>query len=107
MLGTAFSYDRVDKCVTSLHGFWVVELGRPTDLRPFVRDGSPFACEVFIVGLNAAFAMKAGFWDFWQVGVGFNKPKWFEAYKFERMSRLLKPGRTRSRAISNSRRVSE
>lgn len=82
-------------------------IGRPTNLRPFVCNGSPFDCEMFVVGLNPASSMKASFWDFWHPDAGFDKPAWFEAYKAERMSRPLKPGRTRRNPISNSRRVIE
>ena len=55
-------------------------VGRPSDLRPFVCDGSPLDCEIFIVGANAATAM-GDFWDFWHPGVGMDKAAWFEAYK--------------------------
>ncbi|BDC39188.1 hypothetical protein [Paraburkholderia terrae] len=82
-------------------------IGRPTSLRPFVCNGSPFDCEIFVVGLNPASSMKASFWDFWRPGVGFDKRAWFEAYKAERMSRPLKPGHTRRNPVSNSRRVIE
>lgn len=82
-------------------------IGRPTNLRPFVCDGSPFDCKMFVVGLNPASSMKASFWDFWHPGAGFDKRAWFEAYKAERMNRPLKPGRTRGNPISNSRRVIE
>lgn len=82
-------------------------IGRPTDLRPFVCHGSPLDCEVFIVGLNPASPMRDDFWNFWCPGFGFDKPRWLEAYKAERSSRPLKPGRTRRNVISNSRRVIE
>jgi hypothetical protein len=57
-------------------------IGRPTrltGLRPFVCDGSPLECEVFIVGFNPA--TSVGFWEFWDTGHGFDKKAWFEAYK--------------------------
>ena len=82
-------------------------IGRPTDLRPFVCDGSPLDCKVFLVGLNPASPMKGDFWDFWRPGFGFDKPRWFDAYKAERAARPLKLGRTRRNAVSNSRRVVE
>ena len=82
-------------------------IGRPTDLRPFVCDGSPLDSEVFIVGLNPASAMATDFWDFWEPGIGFDKPRWFDAYKAERQRRPLKPGRTRRRLVSPSRGVIE
>ncbi len=80
-------------------------IGKPTDLRPFVCDGSPLDCEVFIVGFNPATEMSANFWNFWRSGYGFDKPAWFEAYKGERQERPLKPGKTRRSPVSNTRRV--
>jgi hypothetical protein len=82
-------------------------IGCPTDLRPFVCEGSPLECEAFIVGLNPASPMKTDFWQFWRSGVGFDKARWFEAYKIERACRPLKPGRQRRYPVSNSRRVIE
>jgi hypothetical protein len=80
-------------------------IGKPTDLRPFVCDGSPLECDVFIVGLNPATKMSEDFWHFWRAGHGFDKKVWFEAYKKDRQLRPLKPGKARRNAISNSRRV--
>ncbi|MBY4949505.1 hypothetical protein [Cupriavidus respiraculi] len=51
--------------------------------------------------------MKADFWEFWDSTTGFNKERWFEAYKAERAAHPLKPGRTRRNAVSNTRRVIE
>lgn len=51
--------------------------------------------------------MDADFWDFWRSDRGFDKPAWFDAYKEDRRSRPLKPGKTRRSAVSNSRRVIE
>lgn len=82
-------------------------IGRPTDLRPFVCDGSPLECEAFIVGFNPATTMSADFWQFWRSGHGFDKSAWFSAYKKDRQDRPLKPGKKRRNAISNTRRVIE
>ena len=80
-------------------------IGAPTDLRPFVCDGSPLACRAFIVGFNPATAMSADFWQFWRSGYGFDKAAWFSAYKIDRRDRPLKLGKTRRNATSNTRRV--
>lgn len=80
-------------------------VGRPTTLRPFVCSGSPLVCRVFIVGLNPASPMQAGFWDFWRPGTGFDKAAWMDAYLAERAQRPLKPGKTRRPKISPSRAV--
>lgn len=57
------------------------KIGKPAlGLRPFVCEGSPLDCTVFIVGLNPATPRSTDFWDFWNTGYGFNKKKWFGAY---------------------------
>lgn len=83
----------------------VALIGRPTDLRPFVCNGSPLDCEAFIVGFNPATTMSADFWQFWRSGRGFDKAAWFSAYLKDRQDRPLSPGKTRRNAISNTRRV--
>lgn len=80
-------------------------IGRPSTLRPFICEGSPLACHVFVVGVNPATKMRGDFWDYWRSGVGFNKDAWFDAYLRDRASQPLKPGRTRRQAISNTRRL--
>ena len=80
-------------------------IGRPTDLRPFVCEGSPLACEIFLVGFNPATAMKADFWNFWHPGYGYDKAAWFQRYLEERAAKPLKPGRTRRQKISATRRI--
>jgi len=82
-------------------------IGKPTDLRPFVCNGSPLQCQAFIVGFNPATALAADFWQFWHPGHGFDKAAWFAAYVKERQLRPLKPGKTRRNTISNTRRVIE
>lgn len=79
----------------------------PTDLRPFIYEGSPLECEVFIVGLNPSSEMNIDFWEFWSTGYGFQKSRRFEKYKESRRERPIKPGMTRRLDISNSRRVIE
>lgn len=80
-------------------------IGRPSSLRPFVCDGSPLRCSVFIVGINPATSMTDDFWSSWRTGVGFDKGAWFEAYKRHRAHEPLKPGRTRRNAVSSTRRI--
>ena len=82
-------------------------IGKPTELRPFVCEGSPLACAVFLVGINPASEMSGNFWDFWSDRYGFDKRAWFERYKVERMNRPLKPGRKRRNKVSPTRRVIE
>ena len=55
-------------------------------LRPFVCDGHPLECEIFIVGINPATSTDSKFLDHW-IGSKFDKEKWFEDYKKERRSK--------------------
>ena len=80
-------------------------IGKPTDFRPFVCDGSPLSCSAFIVGYNPATEMTADWWDFWDPSYGYRRDVWFEEYQRERAMRPLKPGKTRRPAVSNTRRV--
>jgi len=80
-------------------------IGYPTPLRPFVCNGSPLDCAVFLVGLNPATKMKAGFWDFWVPGFGFDSEAWFKTYVDERVAAGPKPGKTRVQKVSPTRRL--
>ncbi len=71
--------------------------------RPFVCDGNPYDCKVFIVGSNPATEMEAEFWDFWDNCDGFDKERWFKSYITERASKPLKPGKTRRNKVSPTR----
>lgn len=62
-------------------------IGDPTNLRPFVCEGSPLDCEVFLVGSDPATDMTCNFWDFWSDDYGFDKHGWSEEYKAERKKR--------------------
>lgn len=75
---------------------------QPTNLRPFVCDGSPLDCQIFLVGFNPATQMEADFWQFWQGG--YNKAAWFREYRAERAAKPLKPGKKLRPAISPTRR---
>jgi hypothetical protein len=78
-------------------------IGRPTDLRPFVCEGSPLDCTVFLVGLNPATSMDADFWEFWKSGQGYDKKRWYARYLAERAAKPPKPGRKFRRAVSPTR----
>ncbi|MEQ1940797.1 hypothetical protein ABMA32_00095 [Mesorhizobium sp. VNQ89] len=82
-------------------------IGRPTDLRPFVCEGSPLSCDVFLVGFNPATTMEADFWEFWRPDYGYDKVAWFQRYIEERAAKPLKPGKTRRLPISPTRRNME
>ncbi len=59
--------------------------------RPFLCEGSPFGCEVFLVGINPG--TDTPFWPFWSVRDGCDKAGWLKEY-FDRHRRL---GPTRKR----------
>lgn len=81
-------------------------IGRPAYDRPFVCDGSPLDCEVFIVGFNPATEMSDDFWTFWGPS-GFNKAAWRRSYDRARKEAPLRPGKTRRVKESPTRRVIE
>lgn len=85
----------------------VALIRRPTDLRPFVCEGSPLKCDVFLVGFNPATTMTADFWEFWRAGYGYDKAAWFKRYLEERAAKPLKPGKTRRQKVSATRRNME
>ncbi|WP_099865913.1 hypothetical protein [Pararhizobium haloflavum] len=76
-------------------------IGRPTDLRPFVCEGSPLDCKIFLVGFNPATELANDFWHFWRPGYGFDKQEWLRSYAATRS--VPKPGKTRRLAISPTR----
>lgn len=82
-------------------------IAKPTKLRPFVCDGSPLACQAFIVGFNPATSMESDFWHFWSQREGFDKSAWHDEYVADRNRRPLSPGKTRRTEVSPSRRVIE
>jgi hypothetical protein len=59
--------------------------------RPFLCEGSPFGCEIFLVGINPG--TDTPFWPFWSVANGCDKPSWLKTY-LDRHGRL---GPTRER----------
>ncbi|GAB3171173.1 hypothetical protein [Telluribacter humicola] len=52
--------------------------------RPFVCNGSPLSCEVFIVGFNPATEMDKPFWSYWSDTEGFDKCTFMEDYRLKR-----------------------
>ena len=76
----------------------------PENCRPFVCQGAPYDCKIFVVGLNPATVMENGFWGYWSDCTGFDKVSWFESYKNERKSRPPRPGKKRSLSVGTTRR---
>jgi len=71
--------------------------------RPFICDGNPLACNIFIVGFNAATEMQTKFEDFWSNINGFNKSEWLKIYISERQAKPLPTGKTRRNTVSSTR----
>jgi hypothetical protein len=59
-------------------------IDRPTDLRPFVCEGTPLDCDVFIVGYNPATKMDGDWWRFWKPGYGYQKSVWYNEHIAQR-----------------------
>lgn len=59
-------------------------IGRPTDLRPFVCEGSPMDCRVMLVGFNPTTPAK-DFWACWRAGYGYDKRGWLADYQQQRV----------------------
>jgi hypothetical protein len=61
-------------------------IGSPaTSHRPFVCEGSPLECDIFLVGIEPATSLNSSFWDFWEGGYGFKKREWYKSYCRERI----------------------
>jgi hypothetical protein len=66
------------------------DFARGIALRPFLCDGSPFGCDVFLVGINPA--TDVPLWPYWSIERGCDKCEWLQAYGETHHGRL---GRTR------------
>ena len=71
-------------------------IGRPSNSRPFVCDGSPLLPSVLIVGANAAADTGVNFWRHWTNLQGFDKKAWCESYKVERSNQRTKKQKRKS-----------
>ena len=49
--------------------------------RPFVCDGSPLSCSVFLVGFNPATRLESSFWSFWSDSLGFDRSRFINEYE--------------------------
>jgi hypothetical protein len=55
-------------------------IGKPSKLRPFVCEGSPLDCDLFVVGYNPATDVPGDWWRFWESGYGFRESLWYPEY---------------------------
>ena len=60
-----------------------------TGSRPFLCDGSPIGCQVFLIGINPA--VSTYWWEFWNLENGFDRKGWIK--KFEEESKDGMKGR--------------
>ncbi|MFU8863875.1 MAG: hypothetical protein ACNA7O_08160 [Rhodobacterales bacterium] len=58
-------------------------IGKPSTQRPFVCQGGPSACSVWIVGYNAA-TSGSDWWRFWSSDSGFDLSSWRKDYDAQR-----------------------
>jgi hypothetical protein len=68
----------------------------PPDSRPFLCEGSPLDCELFIVGNNPG--TETPFWDFWELPYGCHKDRWLADF-WRRHAGKQKPVRTNMEII--------
>ena len=79
-------------------------IGKDSTLRPFVCEGYPLECDIFIIGINPATSSETKFFDYWD-GDKFNKSKWFEQYQNERAARGKRkssPTRTKIESLAET-----
>lgn len=56
-----------------------IEKRSPIDTsRPFLCDGSPLKCRIFLVGSSPARKLEEPFWDFWDDAHGFKRAKFIK-----------------------------
>jgi hypothetical protein len=74
-------------------------IDEPSTMRPFVCEGSPLDCDVFIVGYNPATEMQGDWWSFWKRDYGFQKHMWKQEYLNQRGTAKLTKTRERIEVI--------
>lgn len=65
--------------------------GEAPDARPFLCEGLPSSCPIFLVGINPG--KSSGFWPHWDAIKGCDKQNWMKNYLIEH--RRLSPTRAR------------
>lgn len=71
-------------------------VGGDVDLRPFICDGNPLTCDVFIVGYNPATATGRPFLNYWEAGYGMNRDKVLAEIKAIRSKQTTKTGKPKA-----------
>lgn len=72
------------------------------NLRPFICDGSPLECNIFIVGINPATSLNKPFFNYYNLSV-FDKKKWMIDYCESRRNKktLISPTRKKIENLVN------
>jgi len=68
---TVVTLGEFDKAIRELTGEHI-------EARPFLCEGSPFGCEVFLVGINPG--TPTPFWPYWRLPYGCYKQEWLRDY---------------------------
>lgn len=63
------------------------------DLRPFICEGNPLLCDVFIVGYNPATLTRRPFLSYWESGYGFKREEILSEIREVRSKMRTKAGR--------------
>lgn len=77
-------------------------VGTASDLRPFICEGSPLLCDVFIVGYNPATTTGQQFLSYWESGYGMRREHVLADIKAIRATQKTKTGRPKAK-FSHSR----
>lgn len=77
-------------------------VGDGHDLRPFICEGSPLLCDVFIVGYNPATATGRQFLSYWEPGYGMRRSDVLGEIRAIRATQKTKTGRSKAE-FSHSR----
>ncbi|MEW6070911.1 MAG: uracil-DNA glycosylase family protein [Candidatus Thermoplasmatota archaeon] len=59
-------------------------------IRPFICEGSPLDCKIFLVGINPAARMGKSFWTFWSDSTGMKREAWLNDYLEQRKKEAKK-----------------
>jgi len=71
-----YAYQRNGEIMLTLEDFdkKIRELPEHHEARPFLCEGSPIGCKIFLIGLNPSTPIS--FWPYWSVEYGCKKKEW-------------------------------
>lgn len=62
----------------------ISKLMESDNIRPFICEGSPLNCKIFLIGINPAAKMGRSFWSFWSDITGMDRADWLNDYLEQR-----------------------